>query len=263
MWEALVNFFSNILLIIYKFTGSGPHSFGIAIILFTILIRLVTYPLMTSQIKSSQKMQEMQNNKEWQEIQKKYKGDKEKLAQEQMRLYKELGVSPFSSCLPMLIQLPIMFALYQSVVLALAASPIQLLMLEKAVYPVLDLPNIIPINSQFLWMNLGQPERVYVFGIGIPVLAILTAATTYIQSKVTTPPSANPNDQSAMMSKQMTLMMPLMMGWVTYTLASGLAVYIIFSNLLGIAQYAIMGKVNWKALLPGKKPEPKSQGRKK
>ena len=263
MWEALVNFFSNILLIIYKFTGSGPQSFGIAIILFTILIRLITYPLMTSQIKSSQKMQEMQNNKEWQEIQKKHKGDKEKLAQEQMRIYKELGVSPFSSCLPMLIQLPIMFALYQSVVRALAATPTQLLLLEKAVYSILDLQKIIPVNSTFLWMNLGQPERLYIFGIGIPVLAVLTAVTTYIQSKVTTPAPANPNDQSAMMSKQMTLMMPLMMGWLTYSLASGLAVYIIFSNVLGIAQYAIMGKVNWKALLPAPKAEPKSQGRKK
>jgi YidC/Oxa1 family membrane protein insertase len=263
MWEALVNFFSNILLVIYKFTGSGPQSFGIAIILFTILVRLITYPLMTSQIKSSQKMQEMQNNKQWQEMQKKYKDDKEKLAQEQMKLYKELGISPFSSCLPMLIQMPIMFALYQSVVRSLAATPIQLLILEKAVYPVLNLPAIIPINSQFLWMNLGQPERLYMFGIGIPVLAILTALTTYVQSKVTIPPSANPNDQSAMMSKQMTLMMPLMMGWLTYSLASGLAVYIIFSNLLGIAQYAFMGKVNWKALLPAQKPDQKSQGRKK
>jgi len=263
MWEALVNFFSNILLIIYKFTGSGPQSFGIAIILFTILIRLITYPLMTSQIKSSQKMQDMQNNKDWQEIQKKYKDDKEKLAQEQMRLYKELGISPFSSCLPMLIQLPIMFALYQSVVRALAATPTQLLLLEKAVYSILDLPKIIPINSTFLWMNLGQPERLYLFGFGIPVLAILTAVTTYIQSKVTTPAPANPNDQSAMMSKQMTLVVPLVMGWLTYSLASGLAVYIIFSNLLGIAQYAIMGKVNWKALLPAPKPAPKSQGRKK
>jgi len=125
------------------------------------------------------------------------------------------------------------------------------------------LPKIIPVNSTFLWMNLGQPERLYIFGIGIPVLAVLTAVTTYIQSKVTTPAPANPNDQSAMMSKQMTLMMPLMMGWLTYSLASGLAVYIIFSNVLGIAQYAIMGKVNWKALLPAPKAEPKSQGRKK
>lgn len=260
MWELIVNLFTNILLIIYKYLGGN---FGVAIILFTVLSRVALYPLMTNQIKASQAMQEFQNSKEWQEIQKKYKDDKEKLAQEQMRIYKEKKINPFASCLPMLIQLPIMFAVYQSVVRALAASPLQLLILQKAVYPVLGLPDIIPINSKFLWMNLGQPERIYVFGFGIPLLAILTALTTYVQSKVTTPPPANPNDQSAMMSKQMTLMMPLMMAWITYTLASGLAVYIIMANLLGIAQYAMMGKVNWKAILPGKKPESKPQTRKK
>lgn len=248
MWEWIVNLFSNILLIIYKYLGGN---FGVAIILFTVLSRVVLYPLMQNQIKGSQAMQEFQNSKEWQEIQKKYKDDKEKLAQEQMRLYREMGINPFSSCLPMLIQLPIMFALYQSVVRALAASPLQLLILQDAVYPVLGLADIIPINSKFLWMNLAQPERLYIFGVGIPVLAILTALTTYIQTKVTTPPPANPKDQSAMMSKTMALYMPFFMGWITYTLASGLAVYIIVANLLGIAQYAMMGKANWRGLLPG------------
>ncbi len=261
MWELIVNFFTNILLIIYKFVGSGPHAFGVAIILFTILIRLATYPLMASQIKGSAKMQEMQNSKEWQDIQKKYKDDKEKLAQEQMKYYKEIGYNPFSSCLPTFIQLPIMFALYQSVVRAIAASPLQLLILQKAVYPILDLPNIIPVNSKFLWMNIGQPERVYIFGLAIPVLAILTAVTTYIQTKVTTPTSTNPNDQSAAMAKSMALYMPLMMAWITYTLASGLAVYIIVGNFLSIGQYALMGKVNWGALFP-KKPDTKKLTRK-
>ncbi|MCS7010995.1 MAG: YidC/Oxa1 family membrane protein insertase [Anaerolineales bacterium] len=249
MWEAIVNLFSNILLIIYKYMGGN---FGVAIILFTILSRLALYPLMQQQIKGTQAMQELQNSKEWQEIQKKYKDDREKLAQEQLRLYRELGINPFASCLPTLIQLPIMFALYQSVVRALASTPAQLLILQNAVYPILGLSDIIPINSKFLWMNLAQPERLYVFGVGIPVLAILTALTTYLQTKLTTPPPANPNDQSAIMSKTMALYMPFFMGWITYTLASGLAVYIIVSNLLGIAQYAMMGKVNWSAILPGK-----------
>jgi len=255
MWEAVVNFFSNVLLIIYKLSGSGTESFGIAIILFTILIRLVTYPLMTSQIKSSQKMQELQNNKKWQETQKKYAGDREKLAQEQMVMYKELGISPFSSCLPMFIQFPIIFALYQSIVRALAASPVQLLIVQKAVYPIFGLPDIIPVNSQFLWMNLGQPERVYVFGMGIPVLALIVAITTYIQTKVTMVPSTNPKDQTAAMNSTMTWMMPLMLFYFSLNYASGLAIYFIISNILGVVQYAIMGKVNWANLIPGRKPE--------
>lgn len=260
MWETLlVNPFMNFLLLIYKLVGGN---FGVAIILFTIIIRVVTHPLMASQIKSSTRMQAMQSSKEWQDIQKKYKDDKEKLAQEQMRLYKEMGVSPFASCLPSFIQLPILFAVYQSIVRALAASPSQLLILSGAVYPFFKLADIVPINSSFLWMNLGQPERVYIGGLGIPLLAILTAATTYVQSKVTMPASPNANDQAAMMNKMMALYMPLLMAWITYSLASGLAVYIIVGNLLGIAQYALLGKVNWSALLPGKKAAPSKTGKK-
>jgi YidC/Oxa1 family membrane protein insertase len=256
IWEPVVNFFVNVLLLIYKYLGGN---FGVAIILFTILIRLATHPLMSRQIKSGAKMAEFQQSKQWQDIQKKYKGDKEKLAQEQFRLQKELGVNPFASCLPSLIQLPILFALYQSVVRAMAATPGQLLILTHAVWPFDGLANIIPINSKFLWMNLGQPERVFIFGVGIPMLAILAAITTYVQSKVTMPPPADPKDQTAAMNNMMTMYMPLFMGWITYTLASGLALYIILGNIIGIAQYAWLGKVNWKALLPGKKPALQTQ----
>jgi YidC/Oxa1 family membrane protein insertase len=256
MWESIVNAFVNLLLLIYKYTGGN---FGVAIILFTLLIRLITHPLMAQQIRSSTKMTEFQQSKEWQDIQKKYKNDREKLAQEQFRLQRDMGINPFASCLPTLIQLPILFALYQSIVRALAASPGQLLILAHAIWPFDGLANIIPINSKFLWMNLGQPERIYMFGIGIPMLAILAAVTTYIQSKVTMPAPANPKDQTAAMNNMMTLYMPLFMAWITYTLASGLAIYIIVGNLIGIGQYALLGKVNWKALLPGKRPELQAQ----
>jgi YidC/Oxa1 family membrane protein insertase len=253
MWETIiVNPFTNVLLMTYKLIGGN---FGVAIILFTILIRLITHPLMASQIKSSSKMTQFQQSKEWQDIQKKHKGDKEKLAQEQMKLYKELGISPFASCLPTLIQVPIIFGLYQSIMRALAATPSQMLILVRTVYPVFHLSDLLPLNSKFLWMNLGQPERLYMFGVGIPVLAIVVAITTYIQSKVTMPVSTNPKDQGAMMSKMMALYMPLLLGYFALTFASGLSIYFIAGNLIGIAQYALLGKVNWKALLPGYKPE--------
>jgi YidC/Oxa1 family membrane protein insertase len=261
MWESIiVNPMTNILLIIYKVVG---ENFGIAIILFTILIRVVTHPLMAKQIKGTQAMSAMQNNKEWQDIQKKHKGDKEKLAQEQMRLYKELGINPFSSCLPTIIQMPIIFGLYQSIVRALAASPGQLLILTGGVWSFWGLEKLIPVNSKFLWMNLGQPERIYVAGIAIPLLAILVALTTYVQSKVTMPPPTSPNDQGAAMNKMMSLYMPLLLGYFAYNYASGLAVYFIVSNLAGLVQYALLGKVNWKALIPGKKPIPSSASRSK
>jgi len=253
MWETIiVNPFTNALLLIYKMIGGN---FGIAIILFTILIRLITHPLMASQIKSSAKMTQFQQSKQWQDIQKKNKGDKEKLAQEQMKLYKELGISPFASCLPSIVQIPLIFGLYQSIMRALAATPDQLLILTRAVYPFFNLSDLVPLNSKFLWMNLGQPERVYMFGVGVPLLAIIVAITTYVQSKVTMPASTNPNDQGAMMSKMMALYMPLLLGYFALTFASGLSIYFITGNLIGIAQYALLGKVNWRALIPGYKPE--------
>ncbi len=252
MWETIiVNPFTNVLLMIYKLIGGN---FGVAIILFTILIRLITHPLMASQIKGSAKMQEMQNSKEWLEIQKKYKDDKEKLAQEQMKYYREIGYNPLSSCLPTVIQIPLIFGLYQSIIRALAPSPEQLLTLTRTVYPFFHVGDLVPLNSKFLWMNLGQPEKIYVFGLGIPLLAIIVAITTYVQSKVTMPVSANPNDQSAMMGKMMALYMPLLLGYFALTFASGLSIYFITGNLIGIAQYALLGKVNWRALLPGQKP---------
>jgi YidC/Oxa1 family membrane protein insertase len=251
MWEQIiVNPFTNALLFIYKLIGGD---FGVAIILFTILIRLITHPLMASQIKGSTKMQEMQSSKEWLEIQKKYKDDKEKLAQEQMKYYKEIGYNPLSSCLPSLIQIPLIFGLYQSIMRALAPSPMQLLTLTRTVYPFFHIGDLVPLNSRFLWMNLGQPEKIYMFGLAIPFLAVIVAITTYVQSKVTMPATTNPNDQSAMMGKMMALYMPLLLGYFALTFASGLSVYFITGNLIGIAQYALLGKVNWRALLPGQK----------
>jgi YidC/Oxa1 family membrane protein insertase len=93
-------------------------------------------------------------------------------------------------------------------------------------------------------MNLGQPESVAIFGFGLPVLAIIVALTTYIQSKLTLPPSTNPNDQSAAMGQSMAYTMPLMLGWFALTFPSGLSVYFITSNILGIIQYAAQGKAN-------------------
>lgn len=261
MWETIiVNPFTNALLLIYKLVGGN---FGIAIILFTILIRLITHPLMAAQIKSSTKMTEFQQSKQWQDIQKKHKGDKEKLAQEQMKLYKELGISPFASCLPSVVQIPLIFGLYQSIMRALAATPGQLLILARVVYPYFHLSDLVPLNSKFLWMNLGQPERIYMFGVGIPLLAIIVAITTYIQSKVTMPASTNPNDQGATMNKMMALYMPLLLGYFALTFASGLSIYFVTGNLVGIAQYALLGKVNWRALIPGYKPEPTTLARNK
>jgi YidC/Oxa1 family membrane protein insertase len=266
MWDAIIiQPFTNVLLFIYNVTG---QNFGIAIILFTILIRLVTHPLTVQQMKGTQGMQDFQKDPRWVEAQEKFKGDKEKLAQEQMRLYKELGINPAASCLPLVIQFPIIIGLYQAIIQSMAKSPLDLLNLTRHVYPgFLDVSQLFPLNNQFLWMNLGQPERLTLpfLSFGIPVLAVLVVITTFLQSKLMTPPAANPKDQSAQMAGIMNLYMPVFMGWLAYTLASGLALYFVISNLFGIMQYALLGKANWKNLLSFRKPsdtQPEKSGNK-
>lgn len=250
MWDTLIiSPFTNLLLLIYSWVGN----FGVAIILFTLLSRVLLYPLTASQIKGAAAMQTMQKDPRYIEMQEKYKGDKEKLAAAQMELYKELKVNPFAACLPTLIQFPIIIGLYQSLIATMASAPLDLLTLTRHIYPtVLNVATIIPLNSRFLWMDLGQPERLNIpgLGFGIPILAIIVMITTYIQSKVITPPSANPKDQTAMMGNMMNIYMPFFMGWLALTLSAGLALYFVASNVFTIAQYAIGGKVYWNNILP-------------
>jgi YidC/Oxa1 family membrane protein insertase len=263
MWDTIIIYpMTNLLLWIYDALGHGPHMFGLAIILFTIVVRAVTWPLNASQVKGAQAMQELQNDKDWQDIQKKYAKDKEKLAQEQMRIYKEKGINPFASCLPTLIQFPIIIGLYQSITRALSATPLDMLKLARTVYPFQNVEGIIPLNSKFLWMDLGRPESIQVLGFALPTLAVIVALTTYIQSKLTMPTSTNPNDQSAQMSGMMSIYMPLLLGWFALTFPSGISVYFITSNLLGIIQYAVTGRANWSSLLPGGNKNKKSPTKK-
>jgi len=244
--NVILNPMVNSLLLIYQFLF---HNFGLAIILLTALIRLITMPLTLRQQRSMEKMQEMQRSKKWQDIEKKYKGDKPRIQQEQMKLYRELGVNPFGGCLPLLLQFPVIIGLYQSITRSLATVPLQLLELNKHMYAFIP-SALIPLNSHFLWWDLSQPERVIspqIMGFGIPVLTILVVATSYLQTKMTTPPSAD--SQGAQMSKMMSLYMPFLFGFFAYSYAAGLALYFVTTNVMTIAQYAALGKVNWRQLL--------------
>jgi len=249
MWNTLiVEPMINALLGIYSLLG---NNFGLAIIIFTLLVRLITHPFTARQLKSSQALQELQKSKKWQDLQKKYKNDREKLSQAQMSLYKEAGVSPFGSCLPTLIQFPIILGLYQSIIRALATTPIQLLQFSRE---HLRLPaqfsSLIPLNSRFLWMDLSQPERLQIFGFGVPLLAIIVVITTYVQSKLMTPTTTTTGDQGAMMGQMMSLYMPLMLGYFALTFASGLALYFVASNIFTVLQYTALGRVEWENLIP-------------
>lgn len=262
MWNLLiVEPMTNALLFIYSILG---HNFGLAIIVFTMLVRLLTHPLTASQLKSTAAMQDLNKSDEWKSIQEKYKDDKEKLGQEQMKLYKKAGVNPFGSCLPTLVQFPIIIGLYQAIIAALATTPLQLLTFAEHIYKlsadsflykIFPTPaSIVPLNSSFLWMDLGLPERLQLPFLpatwGIPVLAILVVITSFLQTRLMTPPSANPNDQTAMMGKAMGIYFPLFIGYLTMTYASGLGLYFVVSNVSGILQYAALGRLDWSNVFP-------------
>ena len=216
------------------------NNFTLSLAVFTLLIRALTLPLTLQQQRSTKKMQDLQQTDAWKKMQEKYAKDREKLGQETMKMYQQAGVNPLGGCLPTLIQFPILIGLYQAITLAMAASPVQLLDLSKHLYPFLpNVTSLIPINNQFLWLNLGLPDPYY-------VIVFLVVATTWIQSKVMTPPSADP--QSAQMSQSMAFTMPLMIGWMSLNFPSGLSIYWIIGNILSIAQYALTPgmKINWK-----------------
>jgi len=261
LWNLIIlNPMINALLIIYSgvnwvYLLALIGAFGIAIILFTLLVRLITHPLTVQQLKGTQKMQEFQRSEEWQAIQKKYKDDKQKLQQEQMKMYKEMGINPLGSCLPTLIQFPIIIGLYQAISRVMAVTPLQMVSMYDHVYPFVNVSKLLPVDNTFLWMNLSQPERVYIMGYGIPVLAIIVVATTYIQSKLMAPPTQQ-GDQGAQMAQAMNLYMPLFMGYLALTFPSGLSLYFITSNVASILQYGAMGKLNWKNIIPGRKAAP-------
>lgn len=247
LWNNLIlNPMINILLLIYDFLF---HNFGIAIILLTVLIRMLTMPLTLRQQRSMEKMQELQQSKQWKDMEKKYKNDKQRMQQEQLKLYRELGVNPLGGCLPLLLQFPIIIGLYQALQLALATVPAALLDLSTHIYSFIP-SALIPLNSQFLGWNLAEPEQVSapnVFGIGLPILTILVVITSFLQTRLTTPPAADA--QSRQMSSMMSLYMPFLMGFFAYSYAAGLALYFVTTNVLTIAQYAALGKVNWRAAL--------------
>ncbi len=243
MWDTfIINPLINALLFLYRLLGGN---FGLAIIVFTILIRLITYPLTASSTKSMKKMQELQGSKEWKDLAKKYAKDKEKMQAEQMKLLQASGANPLGGCLPMLIQLPIMIGLYQSILNVIPATPLQLYSFSQRVYTFFPTA-LIPLSKSFLWMNLAQPEHLTIPGLpfAIPVLAILVLITSWVSQRII--PMMTTDAQSAQTNLIMNVFMVLLFTNISLSLASGLSLYFVTTNLLTIVQYMMMGRVAWR-----------------
>lgn len=200
-WNQLIYFFAEII----RFLGFGG-SIGLGIVLFTLVIRLILMPLYHIQLKSSQKMQELQP--ELRELQRQYSGaeNRLKLAEESQALYKKYNVNPYASLVPLLIQLPILMALYQ------ALSRVAFLK-----------------EGHFLWVNLAERDPYF-------VLPILAALFTFLSTWLTNKAAKEPN----MALTLMTYLMPILILVMGANLASGIALYWTVSNAFQVAQILLL-----------------------
>lgn len=202
----LLNFF-------YKFVGN----YGVAIILVTVLFKLLFWPIAQKGMKSMKTMQKLQPK--MQKLREKYKDDKERQQQEMMKLYQTYKVNPLGGCLPMLLQIPVFFALYKVL--------LQTIELRHAPF--------------LLWINdLSAPDRLFIgFDIpwlgGIPVLTLLMGGSMFLQQKMT-PTSGDP------VQAKMMMFLPVVFTFMFLNFASGLVLYWFFNNLLSIVQQYMINR---------------------
>jgi YidC/Oxa1 family membrane protein insertase len=219
----------NVLVLLYEYIPGAD--FGIAIIALTILIKLLFYPLGTKSIKSQKALNEIQPKIK--EIQGKYKDDKEKQAQEMMELYKKEKISPLSGCLPLLIQLPVLIAVYR--VFWGGLNP-DLSLLYSFV------PSPGSINSIFLgFLDLSKPSIIMAFIVGI----VQFLQIKFIMPKTKKPASRQAgkgSDFTSQMQKQMTYFMPVFIVIILWNLPSALGLYFLINTLFTILQQYIITK---------------------
>ncbi|MGB1253595.1 MAG: YidC/Oxa1 family membrane protein insertase, partial [Candidatus Promineifilaceae bacterium] len=256
IWQNyIINPLTNLLLILYDVLFDN---FFLALVAFTAIVRLAMIPLSLRQQRSMAKTQEMQP--QIQAIQKKYRDDPARMQEE----FSKIGYNPADSllgCLPLLLQMPIFFGLYRAIIFVMSSTPQGLYQLsERASARFVDLSGILPIDNSFGWLNLAQPDQLF-------ILPLLVGGSMYLQQKIMAPaPAKKTNkksgepDTAASMQQSMQVTMPLMFGFMALQFPSGLSVYFVISNLIGIVQGFIMkrSRENEKAQLaanPRKKPK--------
>jgi YidC/Oxa1 family membrane protein insertase len=199
VWDAFLGAFNSILEYLYRLTGS----YGLAVIIITVLIRLVLWPLTHSQAVSAMRMQMLQP--EIDKLRKKYGKDQQRLGQEMMKLWKQHKINPLSGCLPLLVQLPFLWAVYKVLV----------------TFPHFK-------GAAFLWIpDLSRPDPWF-------IIPLLVGASTFWQTYMTSPRGGPSGSQIMLWT------MPPFLAWVTATLPAGLGIYWLISNLMSILQYYLV-----------------------
>jgi YidC/Oxa1 family membrane protein insertase len=222
-----------LLLPLFKFLHQFIPNYGFVIIVFTIILKIALYPLTRQSYKSMKKMQQLQPKIA--ELKEKYKGDQQKVQKETMTLYSTYGVNPAGGCLPMLLQMPILFALFTffSIAIELRQEP-------------------------FIWWitNLSAPDVIYTLPFRLPLfginaitgLAPLLGITMFLQQKMSV------KDPS---QKAMVYMMPIMMPLMFMGMSSGLNLYYLMFNIFSVAQQYYINKQKGDELVPVKNPKKK------
>ncbi|MDP8246828.1 MAG: membrane protein insertase YidC [Candidatus Tritonobacter lacicola] len=227
---------SKIILASLKFFYGICGNYGVAIILLTIAIRIVLFPLNQKSFKSMKKMQDLAPLLE--PLKEKYKKDAKKLQAETMALYKKHGVNPMSGCFPMLLQMPILIAFFQTL-----RSSVMLW------------------GAHFLWIkDLSEPDAIYtlqqslpIIGNNINLLPILMLVVFVLQQKMSPAGMGGGGAQAAQQQKMMSTMMPIIFGVLFYNMPSGLVLYFTVSTLLGILQQWLVRRGTTGPPLPVKK----------
>ena len=225
----IYNPLTNLLLLIYDVLFKD---YFLAVVVLTLLIKLVTIPLTIKQQASSMRMAALQPQVK--ELQEKYKSDPKRLQAEM----KTLGFNPLSGCLPTLIQFPVLIGLYQAIQRTLAFSPLSLLELGKHIYSFLpNLSPLVPINSTIFGGLLDMGSTPVLTGISV-IIPALVFVSTWLSSKMMAVPSTDP--QQAQTMQMMNVMMPMMITFFSLQTPIGLGIYWIVSNMIGVGQYFLM-----------------------
>jgi len=236
----------NTLIFFYKVFGN----LGVAIVFLTILIRFLLIPLTLPSLKTAAKMKEV--SEELEELKKRYGADKSQFAKQQIELYKKYGINPFAGCLPQIIQIIILFALYQAFAGVLRPSGEVINKLNEVLYSFLKLSPGTVINTRFLYLDLSKPDTFFIPGLTFPLpgfFLLASALAQFFSSKMMSPTvkynkeqaektSSAQDDLAAAMQSQTLYLFPLMTIVIGFSFPSGLVLYwFVFSLFTVVQQY--------------------------
>ena len=238
IWEFnlfVINPMVNSLVLLDKILFSN---FGLAIIFFTVTVRLLMIPLTIMQTRNMRKMSALQPRMKAMQARYKDHPDGRKIqSAETMKMYKTAGVSPIGCLGPMVLQMPIWFGLYRAIFKAVPATPEGTANLSTVLYGWNPAASDVPLGSMFIGMDLVDlvQNAPAPFNFALP---ILVGASMWSQQKISAMPSMD--ERSAQTNQMMLWLMPIMFGFFTFQFPAGLAVYILFSNLIGVAITAVI-----------------------